>query len=186
MNPQLVRYSKFLSLVLRHYPQRIGLALDRGGWANVAELLAKANAANVPLTLDLLQQVVAENDKQRFAFSPDGTRIRASQGHSIPVDLGLMPLTPPDILYHGTATKYVASIRQQGLRPRQRQYVHLSGDVETAVMVGQRHGMPIVLTIQAGQMHRDGHIFYQSANGVWLTDCVPPDFIQFPKDPPNE
>ncbi|MCB8921494.1 MAG: RNA 2'-phosphotransferase [Ardenticatenaceae bacterium] len=180
MDHQLARYSKFLSLVLRHRPERIGLTLDDGGWADVTELLYKANAANVPLTPELLQQVVAENNKQRFAFNQDGTRLRASQGHSIPVDLGLTPVTPPPILYHGTATKYMASIQQQGLRPCRRHHVHLSGDGETAVAVGQRHGTPMVLIIQAEQMYQAGYAFYRSANGIWLTDHVPSTYIQFP------
>lgn len=175
-----MRLSKFLSLVLRHRPQRIGLALDKAGWADVPELLTKANAAGVLLTYEQLQQIVAESDKQRFAFNHDGTRIRANQGHSIDVDLGLEPLAPPEIVYHGTAVRFLSSIRQQGLLPRQRHHVHLSRDAETAVRVGQRHGKPVVLVIRAGDMYHDGHLFYRSANGVWLTDHVPPIYIGFP------
>ena len=180
MNKQIVRTSKFLSLVLRHKPERIGLTLDQGGWARVDELIAAANRAGVPLDEALLRQVVEQNDKQRFAFSEDGLRIRASQGHSIPVEMGLEPQEPPAFLYHGTATHFLPSIHKQGLVPRGRLHVHLSPDEHTAVKVGQRHGKPAVLTIQAGRMAEDGYEFYLSANGVWLTKHVPVEYIVFP------
>jgi putative RNA 2'-phosphotransferase len=173
----VVRVSKFLSRVLRHAPESIGLTLDPQGWAGVDELLDGAKRAGVPLTPELLQQVVAENDKQRFTLSADGRRIRANQGHSIPVDLGLEPRQPPAQLYHGTADRFVADIRRDGLSPRRRNHVHLSPDEATATRVGARHGRPVVLVIEAALMHDAGHTFYLSDNGVWLTDRVPPEFI---------
>jgi putative RNA 2'-phosphotransferase len=179
LDSQIKSISKFLSLVLRHNPERIGLTLDSAGWADVAELLARARQHRRPLTLTLLQEEVANNDKKRFAFSEDGTRIRANQGHSIAVDLGLPEIAPPDRLYHGTATRFVEAIKQQGLRPGNRQHVHLSLDHETAVKVGQRHGKPVVLVIAARQMQAAGHPFYCSANGVWLVAAVPTEYIHF-------
>jgi putative RNA 2'-phosphotransferase len=181
MPPPLVRLSKFLSLVLRHHPERIGLELDGGGWADVEELLEKSRQADVPLTRELLHQIVEENDKRRFALSPDGRRIRASQGHSIPVELELTPISPPELLYHGTAARALESIRRDGLTGRGRQHVHLSGDEETALAVGRRHGKPVVLKVEAGRMERDGQRFYRSANGVWLTDEVLPSYLVFPE-----
>ena len=173
----VVRLSKFLSRVLRHAPESIGLTLDAQGWADVEQLLAGARRAGVPLTPEVLQRVVAENDKQRFTLSEDGRRIRANQGHSIPVDLGLEPRQPPAHLYHGTADRFVADIRRDGLRPQRRNHVHLSPDEATATRVGARHGRPVVLVIEAGRMHDAGHVFYLSENGVWLTERVPPEFI---------
>jgi putative RNA 2'-phosphotransferase len=181
MDKKLVRISKFLSLVLRHKPETIGISLDRDGWARVDELIAAANRAGLPLDEASLRDVVEQNDKQRFAFSDDGLRIRASQGHSLPVDLDLEPLAPPQVLYHGTASRFLNSIRRQGLVPRGRMHVHLSPDEPTAVRVGKRHGKPVVLTVQAGRMHRDGFRFYLSANGVWLTQKVPVEYLVFPK-----
>jgi putative RNA 2'-phosphotransferase len=180
MDTQLVRFSKFISLVLRHQPQKYGLTLDAQGWAQINDLVAAANRAGVPLTRDLLLQVVARNDKQRFAISEDGTAIRARQGHSVTVDLELPALEPPAQLYHGTAERFLPSIREQGLLRRSRQHVHLSPDVATAIRVGQRHGRPVVLTVQSGAMHRDGHLFYRSENGVWLVDAVPVAYLVFP------
>lgn len=148
--------------------------------ADVDELLRRANKAGVPLTRGLLQQVVEQNDKQRFAFSADSQRIRASHGHSIPVSLDLAPTAPPDALYHGTATRFLASIRQQGLTARGRNYVHLSSDAETAQSVGRRDGKPVVLTVRARAMAKDGYLFYRSASGIWLTDAVPVAYIVFP------
>jgi putative RNA 2'-phosphotransferase len=181
MDAQLVRFSKFVSLVLRHQPQKYGLTLDEQGWADVDQLIVVANRAGVPLTHEALQQVVAQNDKQRFAISEDRRAIRARQGHSLSVDLGLAPLEPPPQLYHGTARRSLPSIRKQGLLRRSRQHVHLSPDVATAIKVGQRHGAPVVLTVQSGTMHRDGHRFYQSENGVWLVDAVPVAYLVFPE-----
>ena len=181
MNRKLVRISKFLSLVLRHNPKSIDISLDHGGWTRVDELLGKANQVGVHLDATLLQQIVAQNDKQRFALSEDGLRIRANQGHSIPVDLGLEPLAPPEFLYHGTAIRHLPSIEKQGILPRNRNHVHLSPDRRTAINVGQRHGKPIVLSVQTGRMHRRGFEFYRSVNGVWLTDSVPVAYLTFPE-----
>lgn len=179
--PDLVRTSKFLSLILRHQPDRIGLTLDANGWANVDELIRLANQHGFPLTRPLLERVVAENDKQRFALSDDGQRIRANQGHSLKVDLQLSPSQPPDVLYHGTAARFIDSIRSEGLRAGKRQHVHLSADIATARKVGQRHGKPVVLVVRAAEMAAAGHRFYLSANGVWLTERVPAEFIEFPE-----
>jgi putative RNA 2'-phosphotransferase len=175
-----VRESKFLSLVLRHQPERIGLRLDESGWAEVDELIERSGQAGVPLTRELLLQIVELNDKKRFALSPDGRRIRASQGHSIAVDLGLPPIEPPELLYHGTADRYLDSIRREGLTARSRNHVHLSGDVQTALKVGARHGRAVVLTVLAGGMSREGLLFYRSANGVWLTERVPARHLVIP------
>jgi len=177
MRHELVKISKFLSYVLRHRPDAIGLALDEGGWAAVDELIGRAAAAGRRLDRQRLQEVVETNDKQRFVLSEDGQRIRASQGHSIAVDLGLQPLEPPQVLYHGTATRFLAAIREQGLSPRSRTHVHLSADHDTAVRVGQRHGKPVVLVIDAAAMHAAGFRFFLSENGVWLTESVPHRFL---------
>jgi len=174
-----VRISKFLSLVLRHNPGRIGIVLDDAGWTDVAGLLTACAAHGVAITRAQLTELVASSDKQRFALSPDGTRIRANQGHSVDVDLQLAPTAPPAILYHGTFAPAVASIRAQGLVRGQRHHVHLSADVSTASKVGARRGKPVILTVLAGDMAAAGHVFYRSDNGVWLTDHVPPEFIRF-------
>lgn len=170
--------SKFLSFVLRHEPQAIGLALDESGWADVGELIDKAAKAGRHYTPELIAEIVATSDKKRFTLSEDGTRIRAAQGHSVEVDLGLPPIVPPALLYHGTATRFLVSIREQGLRPGSRQQVHLSGDLETARKVGMRHGSPVVLVVKAGEMHAAGFAFYRADNGVWLTDHVPRAYIE--------
>ena len=172
--------SKFLSLVLRHEPERIGLKLGDAGWVGVTELLEAVNHHGVALTLDQLKHVVATSDKKRFAFSEDGLQIRANQGHSVEVDLQYPPETPPEILYHGTATRFLDSIRQQGLLKMERHEVHLSAETKVTVQVGSRHGKPALLTIRAGEMHKAGFIFRCSANGVWLVDHVPAQFIEFP------
>ena len=177
MREKRAKVSKFLSLVLRHDPGRIGLTLDSQGWANVDELLECCNLADFDLTKELLAEVVATNDKSRFAFSDDRSRIRASQGHSLGIDLGLEPQQPPDLLWHGTATRFLESIRTRGLRPGNRQYVHLSLDQETARNVGRRHGNPVILRVETGRMHEDGFRFYLSENGVWLTGEVPTDYL---------
>lgn len=180
MDKRLIQTSKFLSLVLRHKPERIRLKLDRNGWADVEELIAKARQAGVQLDKEILRQVVAQNDKKRFAFNEEATRIRASQGHSISIDLDLTLVIPPENLYHGTATRFLGSIKAEGLLPRGRHHVHLSGDEKTARSVGKRHGKPVVLVIKSGEMAKQGFKFYQSANGVWLTDKVPVEYISFP------
>lgn len=181
MDRELVRISKFLSLVLRHRPEEIGIQLDERGWADVEQLIAAANRSGRRLDEATLLRVVAENDKQRFALSGDGRRIRARQGHSLEVDLGLEPHSPPQLLFHGTATRFLRSIRETGLRPGSRQHVHLSPDETTATRVGRRHGSPVVLKVLAGQMHSEGHTFYLSENGVWLVAAVPVAFLIFPE-----
>jgi putative RNA 2'-phosphotransferase len=173
-----VKVSKYLSKHLRHQPERIGLTLDEGGWVEIGTLLAAAAAHGFPITRNELDHVVAANDKRRFAI--EGSRIRASQGHTVDVDLGLPPATPPAYLYHGTVAAALDSIRAEGLRPMSRHDVHLSPDRETATRVGARRGRPIVLSVDAGAMHRDGHTFRVSANGVWLTEAVPPRYLRFP------
>ncbi|GAB2479442.1 putative RNA 2'-phosphotransferase [Hymenobacter qilianensis] len=170
--------SKTLSYVLRHKPEEFGLALDAQGWVSVAELLRALQNQRHEVTPEQLNEVVATNDKQRFSLSADGTKIRANQGHSVAVDLGLTPITPPELLYHGTATRFLASIRKDGLRSGSRQHVHLSADAVTAEAVGRRHGKPVVLTVQASRLHRAGGLFYLSANGVWLTEAVPAEYLQ--------
>jgi putative RNA 2'-phosphotransferase len=182
MDKTLTRASKFISLVLRHKPEAHGLQLDAHGWARIDDLIAAAARAGIPLTRQMIDQVVAENDKQRFAISADGSAIRARQGHSIQVDLGLAPVAPPDLLFHGTADRAIPAIREQGLQRRSRQHVHLSATIETAVSVGARHGRPVVITVQAGRMHADGHHFYQAENGVWLADEVPIAYLIFPPE----
>jgi putative RNA 2'-phosphotransferase len=173
-----VKVSKYLSKHLRHQPERIGLTLDEGGWVEIATLLSACAAHGLRVTREELDHVVASNDKQRFAV--EGTRIRASQGHSVPVDLGLPPAVPPGYLYHGTVARHLDAIRAEGLRPMNRHDVHLSPDRETATRVGARRGRPVVLTVDSGAMHRDGHVFRVSANGVWLTASVPPRFLRLP------
>lgn len=173
--------SKFLALVLRHDPARIGITLDGAGWTDVAALLAAASAHGVPITRDELAHVVAMSDKQRFALSQDGTRIRANQGHSVEVDLQLAAAAPPATLYHGTIGESLDGIRARGLVRGARHHVHLSADVETATKVGSRRGRPVVLAIRASDMASAGHVFYRSQNGVWLTDAVPVAYIDFPR-----
>ena len=171
------RISKYLSLVLRHNPAAAGVTLDAEGWVGVDDLLAGAARHGFSFTRAELEEVVQTNEKQRFAFSLDSQLIRASQGHSVSVDLGLTPETPPEVLYHGTIDRFLSSIMDQGLDKRSRQYVHLSPDVETATRVGSRRGRPVILKIAAASMHSDGFRFFCSANGVWLTERVPPQYI---------
>ena len=169
--------SKLLSFILRHRPDSVGLALDTQGWADVETLVAALRAHGREIDRALLERVVAGNDKQRFAFSPDGRRIRASQGHSVAVDLGLEATAPPDLLYHGTASRFLKAIMASGLHPGGRRHVHLSADPDTARRVGARHGFPVVLRVDARRMHADGRVFYVSDNGVWLTAAVPPRYL---------
>ncbi|WP_078345758.1 RNA 2'-phosphotransferase [Mucilaginibacter pedocola] len=171
------RTSKFLSLVLRHQPQLIGITLDEQGWVNVDELLEKATENGTEINAELLQVVVDTNAKKRFAFDESGKKIRASQGHSVEVDLGYAPQTPPDVLYHGTGEKSVEGILATGIQKRSRQHVHLSLDRETAINVGSRHGKPAIFLIRTAEMHKAGHVFYLSENKVWLTDGVPAEFL---------
>lgn len=176
-NARLVRTSKFLSKYLRHEPERLGLTLAAGGWVEIEALLAACRAHNFPISRQELEEVVASNDKQRFSFDETGTRIRANQGHSVEVDLQLEPASPPPVLYHGTGERSVASIEANGLRKMARHHIHLSRDIATATRVGARHGKPIVFVIDAQAMSEAGHVFYLSANGVWLVESVPPEYL---------
>jgi putative RNA 2'-phosphotransferase len=177
MSNRLAKTSKFLSLILRHKPETIGLTMDSAGWAAVEELLEACEQHEVPLSREELEAVVATNDKQRFAYSEDGRRIRANQGHSVKVELGYQPDEPPEFLYHGTVERFLPSIRAKGLLKGQRHHVHLSPDITTAAKVGRRRGQPVILTVSSGQMYRAGYLFNQSANGIWLTDHVPPQYL---------
>lgn len=175
---QLTKLSKRLSKVLRHAPERIGITLDKNGWVEVSELLKGLGS---DIALEDIEYVVANNNKKRFEFSPDKNKIRACQGHSINVDLDLKAVVPPDVLYHGTSTNTVQHIEADGILKMNRDHVHLSADQETAINVGQRHGKPTVLLIDAKKMHAEGADFYMSNNGVWLTDFVPKEYITFEK-----
>lgn len=173
------KISKFISLVLRHNPGAARIKLDDHGWADVEELIRGVKETGRTLDLQTLKEIVRTNDKNRFSFNEDCTKIRANQGHSIPVDVELKAAIPPNVLYHGTATRFLSGIlnRREGLKPGSRLYVHLSGDYDTAVKVGQRHGIPAVLQVDAKRMAEDGYTFYLSANGVWLTKEVPAEYI---------
>jgi len=171
--------SKFISLILRHKPETIGITLDEHGWANVNELIAGVSKTH-PLDMAMLERIVAEDEKQRYSFNEDKTLIRANQGHSIPVDVELEEVQPPEVLFHGTGERFVASINEQGLIPKSRLYVHLSKDEETAYKVGQRHGKPFIYKVKSGEMYRDGYKFYRSVNGVWLTKAVPVKYLTNP------
>lgn len=176
MNTNITQISKYLSLILRHQPQSIDLILDPNGWADVEELLKKST---LKFNFQQLIEVVEKNDKQRFIFNEDKTKIRANQGHSIKIDLALSPKIPPTLLYHGTVEKYLDNIRKEGLKKMSRNHVHLSKDIETAQKVGSRRGKPIILNINSEAMSHDGILFYCSENGVWLTDNVPTKYIIF-------
>ena len=169
--------SKFLSLVLRHHPEAIGISLDTHGWAEVNMLIKNMKRKFPVFSLKMLEEIVATDSKQRYAFSEDNTKIRANQGHSLAVTLELQPQVPPECLYHGTASRFVESILKSGLQKQTRQYVHLSTDIETATKVGSRHGSPIIFEVNTKAMYQAGFIFYLSANGVWLTDKVPPKYL---------
>lgn len=169
--------SKFLSLVLRHSPQTIGLQLDAQGWADVDVLLEQAARHQRSISRDTLELVVSTNDKKRFAFNETGTHIRASQGHSVAIDLDLQAQQPPEQLYHGTVAKFIPAIKNEGLLKMSRRHVHLSPDLDTATIVARRRGIPVILVVDAGRMFREGHAFYQSENGVWLTEHVPVLYI---------
>jgi len=178
MNTADVKTSRFLSLILRHNPGKIGVALDANGWIEVDVLLAAMARHRHPLSRSALEHVVENNDKKRFAFSDDGLRIRANQGHSTEVDLALEPSVPPERLFHGTVDKFLDAIFAEGLKKGTRHHVHLSPDLYTATRVGQRRGKPMILEVATGQMHREGYVFFLSDNGVWLTDHVPPQFLE--------
>lgn len=178
MSPsQTTSASKFLSLVLRHEPSAAHVTLDSAGWVELEALLDGCAKAGRALTRDELEHVVITNAKKRFEFSADGTCIRASQGHSVEVELEYAPQEPPELLYHGTATRFLDSIREKGLLKMERHHVHLAAETKVTLEVGARHGKPVLLTILACQMHREGHVFYRSTNGVWLVEHVPPQFI---------
>lgn len=173
-----VRISKYLARHLRHDPGRIGITLDAHGWVAVEELLAAAAAHGFRFSRAELAEVVASNDKKRYVI--EGERIRASQGHSVRVDLELPEAEPPPVLFHGTVSRFLAAIRTEGLRPMNRHAVHLSPDRETATRVGARRGRAVVLVVDAAAMHADGHRFRLSANGVWLAESVPPAYLRLP------
>lgn len=174
------KISKLMSLVLRHKPEHLGLQLDENGWVEVDQLLAAMSREGLQVDIPLLEEVVRENDKQRFSFSEDRLRIRANQGHSVEVDVELAQKIPPATLLHGTVEKFLDLIRESGLKKMSRQHVHLSADLETASKVGSRRGKPVILQVDAEAMSENGHVFYLSANGVWLTEHVPPQFLKFP------
>ena len=171
--------SKFISLILRHNPQVIGISLDEHGWADVKELIDGINRTEGhSLNMDTLDEIVRTDEKQRYSFNEDHSLIRANQGHSIPVDVELEEKIPPDILWHGTGQKYVSSIDVQGLIPKSRLYVHLSSDMETARKVGSRHGRPVIYQVECRKMTEDGYRFFLSANRVWLTKEVPVEYLK--------
>ena len=176
-NRDLNSTSKFISLILRHKPEVIGITLDEHGWANVEELVVGIRKTRM-FDMEMLEEIVRTDSKMRYSFNEDKTLIRANQGHSIPVDVELPVATPPEYLYHGTGQKYVESIDKIGLIPKSRLYVHLSGDMDTAVKVGSRHGKPVVYQVSSGRMQEDGFVFYHSVNGVWLVKEVPAAYLE--------
>lgn len=173
----LTRTSRYISMILRHHPEKAGVSLDEHGWADVDALIAGVSKVH-PLTRELLEEIVCTDDKQRYSFSEDGTRIRANQGHSVHVDVELARKEPPEYLFHGTGQKYTAFIDRQGLLPRGRLYVHLSSDTETAKKVGARHGTPVIYRVASGKMARDGFAFFLLVNQVWLTPMVPAEYLE--------
>lgn len=179
---KLDKLSVFISLVLRHKPETAGITLDEHGWANVEELLRGINETGRKINMEILENIVATDNKQRYSFNEDKTLIRANQGHSIPVDVGLKEQNPPEILYHGTATRFLNSILNDGLKPMSRLYVHLSKDIETAWKVGKRHGDLVILKINSRDMYKDGYKFYLSENGVWLIEKVDAKYFEVMND----
>ncbi len=173
----LIKASRFMSLILRHKPESIGISLDEHGWADVEELI-KGISKKYPFDMNILEEIVRTDDKERYSFNEDKTLIRANQGHSIPVDVELEIVDPPEFLWHGTGEKYTESIELIGLIPKSRLYVHLSVDEETAINVGKRHGKPVVYRIRSGEMKERGYVFYRSKNGIWLTKTVPSEFLE--------
>lgn len=180
MNNQLDKNSKFLSYILRHQPEAIGITLDADGWVDINYLILQANQHGKSLSQELIKEIVETNDKKRFTISKDGLKIRAAQGHSTKqVEINYAEQIPPEFLYHGTATRFIDSIKEQGLIAGNRHYVHLSCDEQTANAVGKRHGKPIVLKVKALLMYQQGFKFYLADNGVWLTNTVPTNFLLF-------
>lgn len=171
------KLSRFISFILRHKPEEIGLTLDAHGWAKVTDLINGINRSGRRIDMSVLEEIVRTDDKQRYSFNEDKTKIRANQGHSIKVDVEFKELEPPDTLYHGTARKSFDSITRHGIKPMSRQWVHMSKDYETAVQVGSRHGEPVILVVNAKKMHEAGIKFYLSENGVWLTEYIDPKYI---------
>ncbi len=182
MKPELIKISKFLSLILRHKPESIDVSMSPHGWVKIDELIKAAQKHRIDLTKKLIDEVITKNDKQRFTYSSDGESIRANQGHSVNIELELEPTKPPDTLYHGTASRFMENIHKKGLLKMNRQHVHLSLLKKTAYDVGKRHGKPVILTIDAQRMTQDGYEFYLSKNGVWLTKHVPPQYLQEEQD----
>ena len=180
-NRDLSSTSKFISLILRHKPEVIGITLDEHGWADVEELIAGIRKTRM-FDMEMLEEIVRIDSKMRYSFNEDKTLIRANQGHSIPVDVVLPVAMPPEYLYHGTGQKYVESIEKIGLVPKSRLYVHLSGDIDTAIKVGSRHGKPVVYRVASGRMQEDGFVFYRSVNGVWLVKEVPAAYLEKVKE----
>lgn len=172
-----IKLGRFLSLVLRHNPDAAGISLDGHGWADVEALLNGVRGTGRQIDRETLERIVRENNKQRYSFNEDHTKIRANQGHSLQVDVELRETKPPRDLYHGTAARFLSAIQAEGIKKMTRQHVHLSGDYQTAVAVGRRHGAPVVLRIDAGAMAQNGVRFYRSENGVWLCEYVPPEYF---------
>lgn len=177
MDKYELRLSCFLSRILRHEPEIVGITIDKYGWADVKKLLQGMREKGRTIDEELLEKIVREDNKQRYSFNENHTKIRANQGHSIPVEVEMTQATPPDVLYHGTATRFLSNIMTQGILPMSRLFVHLSGDVETAMAVGARHGNPVVLTIDTVKMREDGYLFYLSENHVWNIGKVPPQYF---------
>ena len=172
----LTSTSRFISLILRHKPEAIGISLDEHGWADVNALIEGIGKTRA-FDQNMLVEIVRTDEKKRYSFNENRTKIRANQGHSISVDVDLAKKMPPDVLYHGTGEKYVASINKEGLIAKSRLYVHLSSDTQTANKVGSRHGRPMIYRVDSGRMATDGYAFYLSANGVWLTKAVPVKYL---------
>lgn len=180
MNSEDVQLSKFLSFVLRHRPESIGIVLDESGWVDIEILLKACADSGKAITIAKLKHIVETNDKKRFMISPDGKRVRASQGHSLSVELGYEPAKPPARLFHGTASRFIESIKKKGLHRGKRHHVHLCLSEATALSVGSRYGKPVLLKIDSARMHQDGYLFFLSDNNVWLTESVPFQYIEFP------
>jgi putative RNA 2'-phosphotransferase len=179
MKPNRLRLSKFMSLILRHQPEVVGCMLDRGGWLSIADLVSGATCAGVAITAEDVMEIAKQDPKRRYALSEDALRIKATYGHSIEIELGLEASRPPERLFHGTATRSLESIKKAGITRKRRRYVHLSADKMTATKVGSRHGRPVILTVRARLMFDAGFLFYRSESGIWLTEQVPSDYIDF-------